>query len=128
MTTFFEICCTIYFHSNLIISSKHRFFVDDAFFYVFFCLLNYSRCYRIDFFSTINSLFRLNCALKFLSIHKKIYKIAIYVFLSRTLICISFSKIESLMIHHINLLLFIWHWITNCDHSRWHWTRKTFKF
>ena len=50
VTILFEICCTIYFYSSLIISSKHCFFVDDAFFYVFSYFLNYSRCYRIDFF------------------------------------------------------------------------------
>ena len=107
VTTFFEICCTTYFHLNLIILSKYRFFVDDAFFYVFSCLLNYSRCYQINFFSTINSLFCLNCASKLSSIHEKIYKIAICVFLSKTLICILFSKIESLTIYRMNLLLFI---------------------
>ena len=109
VTTFFEICYTTCLHSNLIISSKHRFFVDDAFFRVFFCFLNNSRCYRIDFSSIINSLFRLSCASEFSSIHKKIRKIAICVFLSRTLICILFSKIKSLIIHYMNLLLFIRH-------------------
>ena len=128
VTTFFEICCTTCFHSNLIISSKHCFFADDAFFRVFSCSLNYSRCYWIDFFSTINSLFRSSCASEFSSIHEEIRKIAVCVFLSKALICISFSKIESLTIHRMSLLLFIRHWIANYDYNKWHWTKKVFEF
>ena len=120
VTIFFKICCTTYLHSNLIVFSKHCFFVDDAFFRVFSYFLNYSRCYRIDFSLTVNSLFRSNCASEFSSIHEKIRKIAICVFLSKALIYISFSKIESLTIHRMNLLLFTRHWIANCDHNKWH--------
>ena len=36
VTTFFEIYYTIYFYLNLIISLKHYFLADDAFFCVFF--------------------------------------------------------------------------------------------